>query len=77
MPKPDAAERVFDYLCKNANADGYLETSSVAIAQTLECPERTIQYAMKRLEKWGKVVPIARKQYIVVHMASVDDIEVD
>lgn len=67
------AETVFNHLVSRADEDGQVVTSGAAIASQLGQPKRTIQYAMQRLEQQGKVVATGYRNYVVVHLATLDD----
>ena len=61
----------------HADLDGMVHRAAAHISIDLEQPLRTVQGALQRLEQQGEVYFIERGKFIVVAMASVDEIDAD
>jgi hypothetical protein len=64
-------------LKNHADIDGMVHCAAAHISIDLEQPLRTVQGALQRLEQQGEVYFIERGKFIVVAMASVDEIDAD
>jgi DNA-binding transcriptional regulator YhcF (GntR family) len=61
----------------HADLDGMVHCAAAHISIDLEQPLRTVQGALQRLEQQGEVYFIERGKFVVVTMASVNDIDAD
>jgi hypothetical protein len=64
---------VYDWLSRKANEDGEIETACANIAMEINKPLSTVQHAVNRLQKRGKIVMIGPREFVVVDMAGLDD----
>lgn len=67
---------VYNWMKNHADPDGMVHCAAANISLDLNQPLRTVQGALQRLEKQGEVYFIERGKFVVVAMASLDDIDV-
>ena len=67
---------VYNWMKNHADSDGMVHCAAANISLDLNQPLRTVQGALQRLEKQGEVYFLERGKFVVVAMASLDDIDV-
>ena len=59
---------VLDWMTSHADGDGVVEYGGPQIANALSKPQVTVQHALRRLEKRGKVYMLSFGRYVVVDL---------